>query len=100
MPMFAYTAKDAAGKSKTAIVEALHEQALVEQLQGDGYFVLTVKPVSPKMAAAKSKSFEGFTHNKVKIEDMLVFSRQLATMLDAGVTLLRSLDEILGIVVE
>ncbi len=95
MPMFSYTAKDASGKTKTAIVEALHEQALVEKLQGDGYFVLSVKPASPKLAAAKSKAPDmGFTHNKVKIEDMLVFSRQLATMLDAGVTLLRSLDVI------
>ncbi len=94
MPMFSYTAKDAAGKTKTAIVEALHEQALVEKLQGDGYFVLSVKPASSKMAAAQSRTFEGFTHNKVKIEDMLVFGRQLATMLDAGVTLLRSLDVI------
>ncbi len=95
MPMFSYTAKDAAGKTKTAIVEALHEQALVEKLQGDGYFVLSVKPASPKLAAAKSKTPDvGFTHNKVKIEDMLVFARQLATMLEAGVTLLRSLDVI------
>ena len=94
MPMFSYTAKDAAGKAKTAVVEALHEQALVEKLQGDGYFVLSVKPASPKLMAARSKASEGFTHNKVKIEDMLVFARQLATMLEAGVTLLRSLDVI------
>jgi type IV pilus assembly protein PilC len=96
MPMFSYTAKDASGKAKTAVVEALHEQALVEKLQGDGYFVLSVKPASPKLVAAKSKASasEGFTHNKVKIEDMLVFARQLATMLEAGVTLLRSLDVI------
>ncbi len=94
MPMFSYTARDASGKSKTAIIEALHEQALVEKLQGDGYFVLSVKPASPKMAAAKHRTSEGFTHNRVKIEDMLVFARQLATMLDSGVTLLRSLDVI------
>ena len=72
MPMFSYTAKDAVGKTKTAVVEALHEQALVEKLQGDGYFVLSVKPASPKSVATKSKVSEGFTHNKVKIEDMLV----------------------------
>src|SRR3990167_8295807 len=94
MPMFSYTAKDALGKTRTAIVEALDEQVLVEKLQGDGYFVLSVKPASPKMAAAKSKTSEGFTHKKVKIDDMLVFARQLATMLEAGVTLLRSLDVI------
>ncbi|MBI3314345.1 MAG: type II secretion system F family protein [Candidatus Omnitrophica bacterium] len=92
--MFSYTAKDALGKTRTAIVEALDEQALVEKLQGDGYFVLSVKPASPKMAAVQSRVSEGFTHKKVKIEDMLVFARQLATMLEAGVTLLRSLDVI------
>ena len=94
MPMFAYTAKDASGKTKTAIVEALNEQSLVEKLQGEGYFVLSVKPAAPKLAAAGQRPSQGFTHARVNIEDMLVFARQLATMLDAGVTLLRSLDVI------
>ena len=77
-----------------AIVESLSEQALVEKLQGEGYFVISVKPAVAKPAAAKPKSSEGFTHSKINIEDMLVFARQLATMLDAGVTLLHSLDVI------
>ncbi len=37
-----------------------------------------------------------FDHEKCKIEDLLVFSRQLATMLEAGVTMLRSLDVIIS----
>ncbi len=97
MPSFAYTAKDAAGKTKSAIVESLNEDVLVEKLQGEGYFVLSVKPankVATPTSKAVAKQTSGFTHNSVKIDDMLVFGRQLATMLEAGVTLLRSLDVI------
>ena len=35
-----------------------------------------------------------FSYNKIKLEDLLAFSRQLATMLEAGVPLLRALDVI------
>ena len=43
----------------------------------------------------KGQEFK-FDHDKCKIEDLLVFSRQLATMLEAGVTMLRSLDVIMS----
>ena len=46
-------------------------------------------------AIKKGTDFK-FDHDKCKIEDLLVFSRQLATMLEAGVTMLRSLDVILS----
>jgi len=100
MPMYSYVAKDASGKTKKDIVEALGEQSLIDKLQNEGLFVVSVKPVLQRAAAPKpatpetpkQKINKSFTHNKVRIEDMLTLARQLATMLDSGVTLMRSLS--------
>ena len=98
MPMFSYTAKDNAGKTKTGVLESLNEQVLVNKLQSDGYFVIDVRLAMSKavLKGEKKETELRFDHDKVKLEDLLVFSRQLATMLEAGVTMLRSLDIIIS----
>ena len=94
MPSYTYTARDSSGKIKTEIVEAFNEQALVEKLQAQGLFIIKVSIMSDKVKdpGAARISTHKFSHNTVKLEDLLIFSRQLATMLEAGVALLRSLD--------
>jgi len=96
--MFAYTVKDDAGRTKTGTMESINEQTLVERLQGDGYFIVDIHLAMAK-AIAKSeskKSEQRFDHDKMKLEDLLVFSRQMSTMLEAGVTMLRSFDIIVS----
>jgi type IV pilus assembly protein PilC len=97
MSSYLYTVKDNAGNTKTDTVQALNEDALVEKLQSEGYFVVNIRPVmeksAPKNDKKKGTGFK-FDHDKFKIEDLLVLSRQLATMLESGVTMLRSLDVI------
>ena len=96
MPIYFYTVKDNEGKTKTDTVQALDENALVEQLQSEGYFVINIRAAVEKSnpAGDKKDTAAKFDHGKSKIEDLLVLSRQLATMLEAGVTMLRSLDVI------
>jgi len=98
MPSYFYTVKDNAGKTKTDTIQAINEDALVEKLQSEGYFVVNIRPVMTRSVpkADKNKKDFKFDHDKFKIEDLLVFSRQLATMLEAGVTMLRSLDVIMS----
>ena len=98
MPIFSYTAKDSEGKTITDVVQAHNEEALVNKLQTEGYFVISVHLAMEKSVLRGDKKGENFRfdHDKCKIEDLLVFSRQLATMLEAGVTMLRSLDVILS----
>lgn len=99
MPTYVYTVKNDAGQTKTDIVQAVNEDALVEKLQREGYFVVNVGPAMGKSVSKgdkkKGADFK-FDHDRTKIEDLLVLSRQLATMLQAGVTMLRSLDVILS----
>ncbi len=97
MPMFAYVVKDSSGKTKKDIAESLNEQSLIDRLQSEGYFIISVASALDKPAAKvnkPAKTGKKFTHNNIQIEDLLVFARQLATMLDSGITLMRSLTVI------
>ena len=98
MPIFSYTVKDSTGKTKTDTIQALNEDALVEKLQSEGYFIVSVRLAMEKSVLKGDKEGKNFRfdHDGCKIEDLLVFSRQLATMLEAGVTMLRSLDVIVS----
>jgi len=98
MPVYSYTVKDSSGKTITDIVQAHNEESLVDKLQSEGYFVINIRLSLEKSAVQveKKKTELKFDHDACKIEDLLVLSRQLATMLEAGVTMLRSLDVILS----
>ncbi|MDP8264649.1 MAG: type II secretion system F family protein [Candidatus Aceula lacicola] len=100
MPDFLYVVKNEEGKTIKGSLSTVDKDAAVEQLQKQGYFIISVNPAKkdPSMKFSQSKSeIEGkrkFSHKRVKIEDKLLFSRQLATMLESGVNLLRSLNVI------
>ncbi len=99
MPLYFYTVKDSTGNTKTDTFSALSEDALVEKLQSEGYFIVNIRQLeekSARKAADKKETVQRFDHDKSKIEDLLVLSRQMATMLEAGVTMLRSFDVILS----
>lgn len=84
MPKFLYTAtKD--GKKITGSVEASDKDGALLTLDHQG-----IKPLSMSEIAAK-KSFSLSLGSKVKIKDLVIFTRQLSTMISAGVPLNRSL---------
>ncbi|NTV28879.1 MAG: type II secretion system F family protein [Candidatus Omnitrophica bacterium] len=97
MPKFVANIRDNSGTAKTIFVEAENRNAAVVNIQRQGVllFSLTesdaVKPVSHADTANRVRRF---THNGVSLEDISVFSKQLATMLEAGVPLLRSITVI------
>ncbi|MCC6686868.1 MAG: type II secretion system F family protein [Fimbriimonadaceae bacterium] len=89
MPHYQYTAMDAGGKTVKSIIEAESQQALIGRLRDGGFHVLdVVEAKGPKAASLRSKG-------KMKPKSLVVFSRQFATMIDAGIPMLRCL-EILG----
>ena len=101
MPRFTYVVKDSRGQTLSETVESADQESLVDRLQKQGYFVVSVQaeealPKTKKEAVSKKSKQHTFTHNAVKLEDLLVFSRQLGTMLESGVTLLRSLEVIVS----
>lgn len=100
MAKFSYIVKDQSGKTYRNVVDMANKGILVSKLHKEGYFIVNITEMV--MASAKKKSHgilvplkrRKFTHKAAKLQDLLSFSRQLATMLEAGVPLIRSLNVI------
>jgi type IV pilus assembly protein PilC len=83
--LFTYTAATKEGKSVSGSVEASSKEALIETLHKQGLRPLVVKQGSTKKGFSLGKP-------KVKLKDLVMFTRQLSTMISAGVPLTRSLS--------
>src|SRR5258705_8415239 len=83
MLTYAYQARDAAGKTVSGIQEALNEDNAVNTLMSRGLMVLSIQQ------KALSRSARGSV--KVSDTDLVLFTRQLATMVDAGLPLVSAL---------
>ncbi|MCM8812022.1 MAG: type II secretion system F family protein [Candidatus Omnitrophica bacterium] len=86
MPAFTYTAKMEDGRTVKGAIEAPSRSAALERLHRQGLIVLQV--VSKKAA---SKPL--FT-KKVKLDDLAVFARQMATLVDAGIPIVSGLEAV------
>src|SRR5690554_5984246 len=86
---FAYRGRDAAGKIVKGSVEASSEVAATGRLR-----VMGITPISLTDAKATGLNMEitipGF-EKSVKLKDLAVMSRQMATMVGSGLSLLRTL---------
>jgi type IV pilus assembly protein PilC len=99
MPTFSYVARDQLGKVQQGTAEAENQEILTRRLRDRGLWVQKIerakgaagpaktegaKPV--RAASAKKKKI-----GKVKPRDLTMFCRQFATMINAGVSLVRCL---------
>ncbi|MEP6685740.1 MAG: type II secretion system F family protein [Verrucomicrobiota bacterium] len=84
MNTFSYQARDVSGKIVSGIQEALNEENAVTSLMGRGLMVLSLQQ---KATAARSRNKTW----KVKETDLVLFTRQLATMIEAGISLVQAL---------
>jgi len=109
MARFNYVALDTRGQEATGLVEAPSSNAAISQLRQAGYFPTSVieeaisspdgkeaRQRAAKMAGVtKPRAKKGivlFQRKKVKSKVMMIFTRQLATLIDSGLPLLRSLN--------
>src|SRR5438094_3926806 len=84
MITFAYQARDASGRIVSGIQDALNEDNAVTSLMSRGLMVLSLQ----KKAVAGRSRKKIWT---VKETDLVLFTRQLATMIDAGISLVQGL---------
>jgi MSHA biogenesis protein MshG len=91
MPNFSYHGRSKSGEILKGAMEGASAQAVAEQLLGQGIAVIDVKPASVMSAAGTQISLGGLFKEKVRHIDILLFSRQLYTLLKAGVPILRGL---------
>jgi type IV pilus assembly protein PilC len=78
------------GKTITGITEAANKEALIALLTKQGLRPLVLKATSGKSGGGGSFLSLGAS-KKVKLRDLVIFTRQLSTMISAGVPLARSL---------
>lgn len=92
MPNFLYVATNSVNKTITGTIEASDKSAVIATLAKQG-----LRPISVKEGSASGKTAGGFSlsdllgGNKVKSDDIVMFTRQLSAMVSAGVPLLRAL---------
>jgi type IV pilus assembly protein PilC len=103
MPSFAYVALDAQGQQVNDFIDAPSQSDAVNQLRSRGLFPTSVKEQAragkakggAKGTGSKSKGFQlnlPFLEKKtIKSKTLMIFTRQLATLIDAGLPLLRGL---------
>lgn len=93
MPIFAYTAIDSNGRTVRSTMEADSEQLVLSKLRDQSMHCTDIKKVNKSSGSMMTKSFG---KKKVKAKALVVFSRQFATMIDAGIPILRCLDILTG----
>jgi type IV pilus assembly protein PilC len=86
MPAFTYTARALNGDLKTATIEAPNRDDVVAQLRKQRLNV--VKIDEAKAAANTTKKKAG----KISMRDIVIFTRQFSTMINAGLPLVQALD--------
>jgi len=94
MPIYRYEAIDSQGASIKEQVEALTEREAVSKIRHRGYFPIRITP--PDGPKKTSKTIEQWGHSqrpsgKVKAGAVAEFARELATLQEAGLPILRSL---------
>ncbi len=103
MANFQYSALDAKGEQTTGAVSAANEAEAVQQLRAKGLYPTQITEEGKgkgkaKSAPAKAKgktkgksAGKGQTGGRIKPKSLMIFTRQLATLIDSGLPLLRSL---------
>ena len=87
---FEYKVRDSTGKLKTGTLDAETQSQVASKLKGMGYAPLSITQKNAGMN--KELKLPGLGKKKVKLKDLAVFSRQFATMINSGLSLLRSLS--------
>ncbi len=88
---FAYTGRNTAGKLVKGSIDASSEVVVASRLVSMGLSPVSIVKASENTGLKKEISIPGFK-KKIKLKELAVMSRQMATMIGAGLSLLRALN--------
>jgi len=91
MPFFAYKARNAQGELVKGVLESPSSGAVADQLFNTGITPLEITETGKPVTGDEGNWLERFTEVKIRPIDVQLFSRQLYTLLKAGVPIMRSL---------
>lgn len=98
MAFFQYRAADQAGKVIDGVMEADAERSVIMRLREMGFIPLRIAAPSERSIGVARKRLPLFTKHKVSQDHLLQFTRELATLLAAGLPLDRSLAILGGLI--
>ncbi|MFC1644162.1 type II secretion system F family protein, partial [Candidatus Omnitrophota bacterium] len=90
MPTFIYTAKDRNGRTVKGEMQVPDKKHALSILHGKQLLILKLREAKDTPSLFSSLRLPG--RKKVKMDELVIFTRQLATMTGAGITIVNSLD--------
>ena len=92
MPIFSYMATDPSGKTATGIMEAPDKDAVIEKLQRERFFPISIEP---QRKARKGGLELPFMKKSLSPKETMNFTSQMATLLRSGMEIDRCLNVLL-----
>jgi len=89
MPIYSYKAKNNLGKAVDGTIEADSESSAKNELRQKRLEVISISPANVVVSFLKALSSSG---GKVTTKDVVVFSRQFSTMVNAGLPIMQGLS--------
>lgn len=90
MPYFSYKARDGSGRLVQGVLEGADTGVIATQLFGLGVTPLEIAP-GPAPAPARARGLMSLFADRVKALDVMLFSRQMYTLIKSGVPIMRAL---------
>ncbi|MEY9952567.1 type II secretion system F family protein [Leifsonia sp. EB34] len=87
---YAYTGRNSAGKLIKGRLDAPSEGAVVSRLQSMGLSPVAINEAGTGTGLQREITIPGFKH-RVKLKELAILSRQMATMIGSGISILRTL---------
>jgi general secretion pathway protein F len=91
MPAFTYKAIDSSGNIHEGVFEAKEEKSVVQELHLKGYIPIKVESKVEKGSLSREISWQNL-FERISNRDILFFTQQLFTLLEAGIPLDKSLE--------
>jgi len=88
MPLYRYRARDKDGALHTGTMEAARKEGVADQLSGMGHIPVLIEEQEQSSLAGMDL---GALFSKVSSQDLIIFSRQLSTLMSAGIPFIQSL---------
>ena len=89
MAIYNYTARSSKGEIIKNSIDGETEDLVISKLKDMGYFIVNITKLKEDKIKSKSLGFSIF--NRIRTRDIVIFTRQFATMVSAGMSLIESL---------
>ncbi|WP_018247721.1 type II secretion system F family protein [Orenia marismortui] len=87
--VFLYKARDSQGSLTEGLIEAENEEIVARRLRDRGFYITSIEKEEQEK---KSSNIKLPFLNRVKLSDLALFCRQFSTMINSGLSLVKSLD--------